>query len=163
MSQVPSVPRQICPHCGALARPRTSDCWLCGAEICSDWPTLGPDQIPPDLLRRVRSGQPNRAAPRPFQFGISTLLLIMTLFAVLCSIWKMAPGLGVVLTVITCIGLLGLTCRSIGAAHEGVPLTGPEKLVAFIRPIVIVSIVLAGIGVVAFVGLLIVCSNTTFH
>ena len=112
----------------------------------------------------ARSGQTGRRAdPRPFQFGLSTLLLIMTLFAVLCSIWTMAPGLGAMLTVATCIGLLGLTGRSIGAAREGVPLTGAEKLRAFFRPILIVCIVLFVIVVVAFVGLLAICSLMSGH
>jgi hypothetical protein len=95
---------------------------------------------------------------RPFQFGISTLLLIMTLLAVLCSVWRMAPGLGVVLTVATCIGLIGLTGRSVAAAREGTQLTGAEKLLAFLRPIWIVAIVLVVIVVVIIGGLFAVCA-----
>ena len=89
------------------------DCWLCGATIRADWPTLAPGKVPrrcPACWRwHAAAGSSRGESRRPFQFGLSTLLLIMTLFAVLCSIWRMAPGLGAVLTVATCLGLLGLT------------------------------------------------------
>jgi len=169
MSENLSSVRKICPHCGALTRPRTVYCWLCGATIESDWLTLAPGQIPPALSvpgpggsKRGRAGP----SPRRFQFGISTLLLIMTLFAVLCSVWRMAPGLGAVLTVAVLIGLAGLFERSLTAAKLGVPFTREDKVKAFFRPIWIVSIGIVAIGlvigIVAFVGFWIMCSGQRF-
>jgi hypothetical protein len=123
---------------------------------------LAPGQIPAALPAEPGTGRSRPAQlvehGRPFQFGISTLLLIMTLFAVLCSVWRMAPGLGAVLTVVTCIGLAGLAGRSVAAAREGTPLTAADKLVAFFRPLWIVTIVLVVIVVVIVGGLFAICA-----
>jgi hypothetical protein len=136
-------------------------CWLCGAPVRPDWPTLLPGQVPPQpafkKLERPPIENIPRGEPRPFQFGLSTLLLIMTLIAVLCSVWRMAPGLGALLTVPTIIGLLGLTGRTLATARKGAPLTADEKFSAFLRPIWIAAVVVGAIVVVIFVSFLAVC------
>ena len=78
---------------------------------------------------------------QPFQFSLLTLLLIVTLVAVECSVWKMSPPLGGVIAAASCVGLVGLISRSLVAARRGVRLTGEEKLLAFCYPIWLVGVI----------------------
>ncbi len=160
MSQGKTDERRVCPLCSALARPGATNCWLCGNAVRPDWPALAPGEVPSGLAWMARPGHADHCAdPRPFQFGLSTLLLIVTLFAVLCSIWMMAPGLGAVLTVAACLGLAGLAGSSFRAGRRGVALTTGQKATAFFRPIWIAALVVFVIAVVALVGLFIMCST----
>jgi hypothetical protein len=87
----------------------------------------------------------------PFQFRLLTLLLIVTLFAVACSIWKTSPPLGCVITAMACAGLMGLILRSLVAARRGERLSGEEKMLAFANAIWIVGVAVMFLGL-AIVG-----------
>ena len=76
----------------------------------------------------------------PFQFRLLTLLLIVTHFAVACSVWKVSPPLGIVITVAGCAGLVGLISRSLNAARYGERLSGEEKLLAFANAVWIAGV-----------------------
>jgi hypothetical protein len=93
------------------------------------------------------------SARAPFQFGISTLLLVATVSAVACSVWKLSPPAGGVMTVAICAGLIGLTWRSLYAAKSGERLDGEQKLLAFLNGVWIagtVGMILVFAAVVLF-------------
>jgi hypothetical protein len=146
-------------------------CWLCGAVVQTSWEKAGPHlsagAVAPPITRPLstRDGlQSLRPADSPahFQFGLSTLLLIVTLVSIICSISVMAPGLGVVVAIISLFGILGAVKRSAAAEAKGVPLSQTEKVGAFFRSAGITFMVLVIIGlviaVVIVVGLYIFCS-----
>ncbi len=112
MSEAASAGPIACPFCDAEARPGAKYCWLCGAKMEAAQPALPARADIVILPEEVGNWQPASATkspkPAPFQFGISTLLVILTLAAVLLGVWKMAPGLGAVLTVVAALGLIGL-------------------------------------------------------
>jgi hypothetical protein len=92
-------------------------------------------------------------------------MLLVTLFSIICSISIMAPGLGVVVGIISFCGMAGAARRSSAAEAKGVPLTQTEKMWAFASAAGFTLVVLAIIGlvlaVVVFVALFIMCSG--FH
>jgi hypothetical protein len=92
-----------------------------------------------------------------FQYGLSTLLFVMTLFAVACSVWKTIPPVAAVLTAAACVGLLGLIVRSIYAATRGVRLSGEEKLLTFFSAIWYVFVALMLLGITACVWVILYC------
>jgi hypothetical protein len=132
----------------------------------------GPTQFGDAFARRrmpLAAGSGSLASAGPvdargrFQFGLSTLMLIVTLFAIICSISVMAPGLGVVVGIVSLFGILGAVRRSHAAEATGVPFSQTEKVGAFFRSagitFVVLTIIVVVIGLVIFVGLLIMCSG----
>jgi hypothetical protein len=106
--------------------------------------------------------------PAPFQFGLSTLLLIMTLVAIICSISVLATGLGVVVGIISFFGIVGACRRSSDAEAKGAPLSQAEKFWAFARSaaftLMVLLIVAGVVAVVIVVALFIMCSGGSgFH
>ena len=79
-----------CPQCSAPLPTKARFCWLCGVS-------LRPTAAVP--VRQVRVEPPPIIEPRAaYQFGISTLLLAMTLLAVLLGVFAMSPGVGLAIT-----------------------------------------------------------------
>jgi hypothetical protein len=70
-------------------------------------------------------------ARAPFQFGVRSLLLTITVFAVVRSSWKMNPALGTVLTIAAVCGVLGIWASLEDSARRGELLTYRQKLRAF--------------------------------
>jgi hypothetical protein len=70
-------------------------------------------------------------ARAPYQFGLLSLLLAVSVFAVVCSLWKMAPALGIVATAACLIGALGVWGSVVDAGFRGEFLTYRQKLRAF--------------------------------
>ncbi len=164
MSDAPMSERKVCPHCGALTRPRAECCWLCWATVEPTWAALAPGQVPmglPESRRPVRRGSAARSArpvagPAHFQFGLSTLMLIVTLVLIIGGTSMIHPGLGVVAAVVVAAGFLGVITFG-AAAPKGVPLTSGQKVAAFCGSgcitfllLVIIGMVIAVVTVIAF-------------
>jgi hypothetical protein len=113
------------------------------------------------ILAQVTTGKSMPATDSekasPFQFGLSTLFVILTLSAVLFGIWKMHAGLGAVLTVVAAVGLIGLAGSTHAAEKKGQPLTSGEKVSAFMRPVAAtLTAIWAVVSVIAVVALVVV-------
>jgi hypothetical protein len=151
-----------CPQCAAEARPGAKFCWLCGATI--EPARHAPSSPRADAtLAEVKTGKTTPATDSekasPFQFGISTLLMILTLSAVLLGIWKMHPGLGALLTVVAAVGLIGLASSTHAAEKRGAPLTSGEKVSAFMRPVAAtLTAIWAVVSVISVVALVVIAT-----
>jgi hypothetical protein len=116
MSQPESNPPQQCPSCGATLAAEADHCWVCRWELHrrrTEGETPAADACTPHAPREGLSTQPHAereeyirnaatpaAQPASFQFGLSSLLLIMTLSSVWFSVMAMAPGVGIVLAIL---------------------------------------------------------------
>ncbi len=78
----------FCPSCGAGSEPDRTHCWLCFAPL---------DAPPPAVPAIVVDER--LAVANPAQFSIATILLVTTLVAVLLGLFRLSPGLGVVLVI----------------------------------------------------------------
>ena len=68
-----------CPECGARVKPTDAKCWLCGREL-----VLTADVVEESSQSPFAASWSPRVGvqPRPFQFSLESLLLVITLAAV---------------------------------------------------------------------------------
>lgn len=91
MSQPSASAGWRCSECGAESYwPSSPRCWLCGGTVLMR--AGEEDAVPAVVLEE--SPADRRAAS---QVAISTILMLLTLTAVLVGVFIMAPGLGIVL------------------------------------------------------------------
>jgi hypothetical protein len=137
----------FCPECRAVCHADEGRCWLCGHSFIAE---LAPE--PPAYNPRAR-----------YQFGLSTLLLITTLTAIVLSVWKMAPGLAVLLTVLLVPALIRVGIASGKAQAVGQPMSWQAKTAMTVRTAAVTFGILVGIAVLlavaGFVALWIICSG----
>ena len=86
MSTLESTDVVACPQCSAPLPTKARYCWLCGVSLR---PTAAVPPFQPAPIIEPRAA---------YQFGISTLLLAMTLLAVLLGVFAMSPGVGLAIT-----------------------------------------------------------------
>jgi hypothetical protein len=78
-----------CHACQARLHPGAEKCWLCGALVTAD---AG------DSVANVSAALPPTTAPRPAtSFSLATLMLFVTLVAIVCGVFYLAPGLGAIM------------------------------------------------------------------
>jgi hypothetical protein len=116
-------PTRPCSQCGAFVGIAAANCWLCNARM----PPLGAAvaREPPIRAQLVDSD-------RPFQFGISSLLLLITFVAILCSITTMSPGLGIVVAILTTPAMLRTILVTFRQQQGGKPMSGAGKTGVFL-------------------------------
>ncbi len=107
-------PSRFCAKCFAAWNGNRPTCWLCGApqELAAPGaPRHARVLLPPFPLEPYASPPPVPTEshfppplplldPQPFQFSLNTLMLAMTLIAVLCGLCVSAPGLGIPLAIL---------------------------------------------------------------
>lgn len=174
MNAASSNSRMVCWACKAVCKPGANACWLCGEPIGAGAPPADPD-LPPLAVLAAQGKQtaPSATGRRPtqferhasFQFGLSTLLIVVTLVAIFCSLIKLSPGLGIFLLFLTSPAFAHLCASSLRAQAKGKPLSGMEKIQLFARTTVIAVATLAIAAVVlavaAIVALAVICSGSS--
>jgi peptidoglycan biosynthesis protein MviN/MurJ (putative lipid II flippase) len=82
---------------------------------------------------------------RPFQFGLSSLLLVITFAAIFCSIIKMNPGIGIVVAMLAAPAMLRTIFVAFRRQESGNPMsTGGKVGVFLITMAMVVCLVVAG-------------------
>jgi hypothetical protein len=155
MASFKPTPLSYCPHCGATRKSGTSTCWLCQAVL----PSHGADAAP---VLATLVPEPRRSAQpgRPFQFGLSSLLLLITFVAILCSIIKMDPGLGIVLTVLAAPAMLRMLIVAFQRQQSGVPMSPSEKAGVFFMTAAMALCVVAAAGAAFCFAFFVTCTAT---
>lgn len=136
-----------CPHCGArLQAGGPHRCWLCGADVLS---ACHPTAVPTTHYQPTIAG-------RLGSFSLASLMLFVTLVAIVCGMISVVPGVGIALALI----LLPVLAHTIILAHRerelGHVLRPGEKIILFFGSLglVLVAGVAAAIafGITCFVG-----------
>jgi hypothetical protein len=133
-------PAAHCPHCGAEVQPPGGPCWLCRQKE---------PQADPNSYAPPRAIGENTAA----QFSLASLFLVMTLVAVCLGVFMIAPGLGILLVVVTAPALVRTTFASSYYKQVGAPLTPAWKIKAFLVSL----FVMLAVGIATFVAFQVVC------
>ena len=134
MSEPQPNEERTCPECGAALAPGASSCWLCRGTGQPDVQAPGPSS--PFAERRAA-----------FQFSLATLMLTVTLVAVILGAFRVAPGAGIVLVIIVTPAWLR-TCLSVARRKaRGRPMTPAEKLGGFAGSVGVVVIVGVAAGI----------------
>ena len=98
---------------------------------------------------------PPRPQAPPFQFGLSSLLLITTLAAVIMSVGVMVPGIGIALAVISTPALIRTYVLVRRSRADGKPASTQEKFVFFVTCLGIAALIALVTGVAFFVTCLV--------
>jgi hypothetical protein len=117
------MPTRRCPQCEADVGLAATNCWLC----CAKMPPLAigdPRPMPPQ--RKVDE------SPRPLQYGISSLLLAITFAAIICSLIKMNPGLGIVAAILTIPAAVRTILVAFRRQESGAPMSTGGKASVFL-------------------------------
>jgi hypothetical protein len=138
MDAQPSSNPLICPECGAKAAINASKCWICKRPLASDVP----------VTAELAGGAAEHRAT--FQFGISSIMLIITLAAVILGVWQMAPGIGIALAIVAIMALIPTCIISMQKGARGRPMTPSEKISLFMVWLGLAAVVLIAAGI-AFV------------
>lgn len=128
MAPLQPRPTDCCPHCGAVRKPDRAICWLC----CAALPRPGTGGA---VFEDVAAAwQPPRLEPPagPFQYGLSSLFLITTLGAILCSIFVMAPGLGIAVAILATPALIWTIVAAERRGRHGEPMSAGRKTATFV-------------------------------
>jgi len=129
---------QLCGECQATRRPDTEYCWLCGAAL----EPIVADAAQPSV------GSEQRAA---CQFSLASLMLIVTLFAVLLGVFRMAFGLGIVLAILVTPALVRTCMIAARSRAGGRPMSAGRKVSFFAGTLGLVAIIAVAVSV-AFVA-----------
>jgi hypothetical protein len=138
----------LCHVCHARLRMGDKKCWLCGASVTSDIGAVV--ATPPAVAPYLTKHGPVAS------FSMATLMMFVTLVAVVCGVFSIAPGIGVALALV----LLPVLAHTAISAHREEALghsLGPgERIVLFFGSLglVVVAGVAASIafGVTCFAG-----------
>lgn len=122
--------RTSCPECGAPLPTKANYCWLCGKALR---PLATAAAQPPAAFE-------HRAA---YQFGLSTLMLIVTLCAVLLGVFRISPGVGLALVLLATPPLVRTCIATARRKARGQPVPPLTKLGIFASTLGIVIVVVA--------------------
>lgn len=137
-STVISPPK--CPQCGAERVAGSTVCWLCRAPLAEGEGLTGPNPY----------AAPQSLA-RPPQFGLASLMLVITLAGLCLGLVTVAPGLIVPLLVFVIPAIIRTTIVTSRRAVDGAQQTLGNKVLTFLASLGIVYVVWMA-GVVAFFG-----------
>jgi hypothetical protein len=109
MSSLPSNNRRICLECGIEVPANATECRMCH---CTLLPVTTVADQPPVLIAGLVEA-PTKVLPSAgkakFQFSLASIMLIITLVAVILGAWRMDPRLGIVLAILAIPALI-FTC-----------------------------------------------------
>ncbi len=142
---IPSTSPPNCPDCG---KPLGTGEHCCTCRLHAGRASGGEAEIP--RRRFTETGQSAPPSP-PFQFGLSSLLLITTLAAVVMSVSVMVPGLGIALAVISAPALIRTYVVVRNSREEGGVASIQEKIVLFLVCLCVSGLIALATGAAFFV------------
>lgn len=150
MSSPATKPGWKCSECGAEVRRLSSArCWLCGGEI------RRAEQE--EAVAAIVLDKPPYDRHAAYQFSISTLLLLMTLTAVLGGVAAMAPGLGIVLALFTVPALAHAAVVVGRKKTRGEKVDAVERVGIFAQSLGLTIAIVVGLVVALIVALFAIC------
>ena len=141
----PETPLPTCDNCG---NPLGTGAHCPTCRLNAGGRVSGEVEAP--LPRFTDTSRPRSQAP-PFQFGLSSLLLITTLGAVIMSVGVMVPGIGILLAVISTPALIRTYVLVRRSRADGKPASTQEKFVLFVTCLGIAALIAVATGVAFFV------------
>jgi len=140
-----SVESVKCPACGASLRPTSTRCWLCGADLAT-----------------TEHGEDRFSGPSPFAlpaesaqgFSLASLMMFVTLVAVMLGTITIAPGLGIPLAIVAFFAWLNTVAAVRRRAAKGLELTATDKALLFTRKFVSIVTLLSLLAVASGAALL---------
>ena len=141
MSLPESHEDRICPECGAALPANAKYCWLCRGEA-------------QPVAEAAAPSSPFAEHRAAYQFSLSSLMLTITLVAVLLGVFRIAAGLGIVLTILVTPAFLRTCITTARRKARGQPVSLGAKLRLFASTfgIAVGSVIIVVAAVVAAVS-----------
>jgi hypothetical protein len=115
-------------------------------------------EVVPEPGRRSAAYRPGGTGGR-FQFGLSSILLVVTFFAIICSIIKMSPGLGIVIAILALPALVRTCVVVLRHNAEGDPLSVRKKVVVFVLTLCMILLVAVAVICALVVAFTAICGS----
>lgn len=161
MNASPSIIPGICPECGAKVTIKAPKCWMCQRSLSWDTPLIARPSVTAasgaevsceawyPAGRRSENAYEHRAT---FQFGLSSIMMIITLAAVLSGVYAMAPGLGIAMVIVAAPALICTCIISMRKGARGRPLSPSEQIAYFVAWLGLAILIIIAAGVAFFVS-----------
>lgn len=129
----PAVPSTVahCNACHAQLKPSETRCWLCGAAVPTSAEAIATTQ-------RAVAPSPTTAR-RATSFSLSTLMMFMTLMAVVCGVFSIAPGVGAVMAIVLLPVLAYTVISARREAAMGYTLAPGDRVMLFFGSLALVA------------------------
>lgn len=122
--------RKICPACGANCDASLESCWLCFTAF----PAVASEAVEAgraDDRQPAASVSPARRNPSSGSYGIMSLLMVITLIAVCFGAFTVAPGLGILVSILATPALIRTVFVSLVKQDAGVEVSPADKVLMF--------------------------------
>jgi hypothetical protein len=96
----------------------------------------------------------------PVQFGLSTIMLTITLVAVFCGVFAMSPGLGVALGIVSAPALIRTYLVVLRRKQKGERVSAIQKAGMYLGSVAVVSIIFLLLFLASFGTFFAVCLGT---
>jgi len=151
MAVDPSVSARRCAVCNAVVPASSKRCWLCGGNIVADESSA----TGPSPNAKIPFSPPAQEFA-PGSFSLATLMLFVTLAAIVCGVISLAPGLGIALGLIMIPVLAHTAILAQNEREVGHLVSASGTIMMFLSSLVLVCIsgIAAGVafGVTCFAG-----------
>ena len=131
-----------CPNCGATYSPPASVCWLCKKNL----PTDAPASVGSLDRKTLDPGE-----KFSFTFSIASILLATTLIAVFFGVLTMAPGLAILLAILSVPAFVRTGLAVHRRSQIGKPVSPASKALWFLGSLTVTTVVVT-LVIVASVG-----------
>jgi len=137
-----------CPLCGATLSPNAASCWLCHAAVV---PGRTPDATPRSVSPSVRA-RPERLGG----YSLATMMLFVTLIAVVVGLATIHAGVGIPLGVMLLVAWWRTAAVSRYRYRSDDSLTRAQQIQVFLSSfgLAIALIVMVGVGICVALGAL---------
>ena len=138
-----------CLSCGATNSTAAVKCWLCGVPLAGGEPAPSESaaKFPVEGKHTATGSGAIAPVPAHFQFGLASLMLTMTLISVCLGVISLSPGLGFGVIVLVTPAFLRTVIGARRMRRQGRPLGVPEKIMAFLGSLGLVTATAVAAGV----------------
>jgi len=134
-----------CGQCGASIAAGADRCWLCrSADPAAACPASAGSS----------PGAEHRTA---FQFSLATMMLFVTFSAVLMGVFSMAPGVGVVLFILSAPALIRTCLVAQARQRKGRELSAADKTKMYLGSVGVGLVIVSVLAFASFAAFFVVC------
>ena len=139
----------LCVDCGTTNDVGAKACWLCGKELTAGNTVA----VPPD---------PTLAVSQAPQFDSTSLVLIITVFAVGIGVVAIEPGLIIPYIILAVPALISTHTKASKRRDENVPMSSGEKVLSFFVSAATIFAVIIGVLLAVAIAVGLVCAAICF-
>jgi len=133
-----------CDQCGAANLPTRESCWLCHARLL----------VVATAVADRPAGCESRAA---YQFSLATIMLVVTLAAVLLGVFRISPGLGALLVIVVAPAFVRTCINTVRRKAQGETVSQADQVAKFASSAALVMLAVLLVPAAIFVALFVVC------